>query len=575
MKLTIPKSALVYGCLCSLLASGCAQELPPVPAATPPWDPVTATLEYGGPDWAPDGQDLYFSGGPPEQFRLYRTSRKGGEPVDVVKRLHCGNVSVNRVAGQIAFNAHRPGVALEIWTASLDGSSQYQLTKGGQHACPKWSPDGASLSYWSFPDRRVNIISVKGEVTKSFGPSHSPGVWSPNGREIGFVEGDQALGTYHLARMSLADESRRVVRSTIATNMPWNVFDQVSFDWSPEGREIVWPVLIDGRMQLVLIDVVADRILNRLPTQGFASSPKFSPDGHWIAYASESSSHVRGIRVISRDGSEDTAVTKPVEFVKAEFLRYPSTRGAQIPSFLIRPAGGTKMKRPAIVWLHGAAPNGSTLDLFDRGIQYFAGNGFVVLAPNFRPSYGFGAEIASVASGKDIAADVAAAAAYLKGLEEVDPDRVCVLGTSFGGYAALRTITTYPSVFAAAVDLTGACDLNALYAEMPMHRSVMTVMLGGSPDQQPERYREESPITHVDRITIPLLAIHGTADKTTPYNQSQSLVAALQKAGKPHKLITYRGVDHGFPAPVWANAMQQSMAFLRQNLDRRPGPEPP
>jgi dipeptidyl aminopeptidase/acylaminoacyl peptidase len=374
-----------------------------------------------------------------------------------------------------------------------------------------------------------------------------------------------------LVLSSLADESRRVLRSTIATNMPDSLFYQMGlhFDWSPDGREIVWPVLIDGRMQLVLIDVAVDRILNRLPTRGFASEPKFSPDGQWIVYVSESSSHVPGIRVISRDGDEDTAVTKPVEFVKAEFIRYPSAGGLQIPAFLFRPTEGSRTKRPAIVWLHGAAPNGATLDHFDRGIQYFAGNGFVILAPNYRPSYGFGAEIASVTSGKDIADDVAAAATYLKGLQDVDPNRVCVLGASFGGYATLRTITVYPSVFAAAVDLTGPCDLKALYADIPMQRPVMTAMLGGSPEQQPERYKEESPITQVDRIAIPLLTIHGTADKTIPYQQSESLMAALEKASKRHKLITYRGVDHGFPEPVWANAMQQSIAFLTHELNCR------
>ncbi len=215
-------------------------------------------------------------------------------------------------------------------------------------------------------------------------------------------------------------------------------------------------------------------------------------------------------------------------------------------------------------------PNGATLDQFDRGIQYFAGNGFVVLAPNFRPSYGFGPEIASATSGKDIADDVVAAAIYLKSLEEVDPDRVCVLGTSFGGYAALRTITAYPSVFAAAVDLNGPCDLKALYAEKPAQRPIMTTVLGGSPDQQPQRYRDESPINQVDRITIPLLTIHGTADKTIPYQQSLSLMAAMQKAGKRNKLVTYKNVDHGFPANVLANAMQQSMAFLLKELKYEP-----
>jgi len=211
-------------------------------------------------------------------------------------------------------------------------------------------------------------------------------------------------------------------------------------------------------------------------------------------------------------------------------------------------------------------PNGATLDWFDAAIQYFAGNGFVVIAPNYRPSAGFGAPVAAAASGKDIADDVAAAAAYLKQMNDVDPNRVSVLGTSFGGYAALRTITTYPSAFAAAVDLCGPCDLKALYRDVPEQRPGMTVLLGGSPEQQPERYRVESPVNAVDRITIPVLSIHGTADATIPCGQSRILAEALEKAGKRHRLLTYEGLGHGFPAPAWANAMQQAMSFLFEEL---------
>jgi dipeptidyl aminopeptidase/acylaminoacyl peptidase len=151
-------------------------------------------------------------------------------------------------------------------------------------------------------------------------------------------------------------------------------------------------------------------------------------------------------------------------------------------------------------------------------------------------------------------------------MEEVDPARVGVLGASFGGYAVLCTITTHPSAIAAAVNVNGPSDLSAHYREAPVNRPVALAVLGGPPEQQVERYREESPITYADRISIPLLAIHGTADKTVPYRQSQVLVAALERAGKRHKLITYEGIDHGFPILVWANAMQHAMTFFQQEL---------
>jgi dipeptidyl aminopeptidase/acylaminoacyl peptidase len=387
---------------------------------------------------------------------------------------------------------------------------------------------------------------------------------------MAIVQGELAKGNYQVVVISLADGATRPLQSTLATNMPGLIFESqwmaFHLDWSPDGRLIVWPKLVDGRMQLVLIDVASDTIVKRLPTEGFATDPRFSPDGRWIAYASENSAHARGIRIISVDGKDDRPVTKPVEFVKGEFVQFPGGGGLQIPAFLFRPQSGGTVKKPAIVWLHGGGVMGATLDVFDPAIQYFTGNGFIILAPNCRPSRGFSPKLAA-ATGKDIADDVAAAAAYLKGLDDVDPARIVVLGASFGGYAVLRTITAHPSDFAAAADLSGACDLSGLYRDVPELRPSLTLMLGGSPEAQADRYREESPLNYAERINVPLLIIHGTADNTVPYRQSQLLMKALEKAGKQYKLVTYDGIGHGFPPPVWANAMQQCLAFFARELN--------
>ncbi len=568
MKHKLDKAAFCGWSLCALIFNGCAQHFPSVPASTPSYDSFLATLEYERPAWSPDGKDLFIAGGPPEHYRLYRVPREGGELTDVLNRMHCGNPAVNRAQNRIAYNVFKPGVSLEIWTANLDGSSPHQVTKGGHNGAPEWSPNGSRISFLSFPECTLKIMPAAGGEAETIGKSLSPGMWSPSGARLAFVEGEQSAGCYQVTILTLADGTRRTLRSTVATNMPDTLFYRKGFhfDWSPDGRELAWPMLVDGRLQLALIDVDADRRVSVLPTPNSASEPRFSPDGRWIAYVSESAASPRGIRVISVQGTEDRPVTRPTEFVEREFIRYSGAGGLQIPSFLFRPPGAAKARKPAIVWLHGAVPNGATLDSFDPAIQYFAGNGFVVLAPNYRPSGGFGPQVATADSGRDIADDVAAAAEYLKGLEDVDPDRVCVLGTSFGGYAALRTITTHCTAFAAAVDLCGACDLSALYQDKPEQRPVITAFLGGAPEQQPERYREESPVNQVDRIRIPVLVIHGTADKTIPYQQSETLVRALERARKRHKLITYKGVDHGFPALTRANAMQQVMSFLLQDL---------
>ena len=533
-----------------------------------------ANLEYGRPAWSQDSGSIFFSGGPPEQFQVYRISRTGGEPVEVLKRQGCGNVAVNWRTRRMAYNFLRPGVALEIWTSDLDGSSPQQITKEGFKALPEWSPDGSKMSFLSFPDQTASIVDLKTGVIEKLGPSLSPPVWCPKGERLGFIEGRQDFGTYQLALRSRADGSQKRLQSTLVTNVPLNMFDKMQFffDWSGDGKTVVWPVLAQGQVRLALVDVDTDRLLRILPTHGWASEPRFSPDGRWIAYSSEATGHARGIRIISLEGTDDHELTRQKEFVKGQLIYYPSAGGLQIPSFLFRPPpADNKAKKPAIIWLHGGGGIGAALDEFDPAVQYFVANGFVVLQPNFRTSRGFGPELVTGVTGKDIVADVIAGADYLKTIEDVDRARIALFGASFGGYAVLRTITSYPNAFVAAVDISGPCDLAALYHEIPNSRPILTTQLGGSPEQAADRYREESPIHLANRIGISLLVIHGTADETVPYRQSQLLVDALRKAGNPCKLVTYKGVGHGFRGEVWANAMQNSIVFLSEQLNlRRP-----
>lgn len=559
--------------LCSLVAvlfTSCSQKIPPVPASAPSFERFLANLEYGRPAWSPDGGAIFFSGGLPEQSRVFRTTLTGSEPVDVLKRPDCGNVAVNRATKRMAYNFYRPGVALEIWTSDLDGTSPHQVTTDGYNALPEWSPDGSQVAFMSFPDRIAKVVALNDGAVKTLGPSLCSAVWCPTGERLGFIEGRSDHGTYQLRLVSLKDESRSSLKSTLVSNVPLNLFDKMlfGFDWSPDGKTVVWPLLVEGgQVRLALIDVEADKLLRILPTEGWASEPRFSPDGRSIAYSLENTAHVRGIRIISIEGNDDRALTPQRDFVKAEFVHYPSDGGLQIPCFLFRPPAGGRAKKPAIVWLHGGGGIGAALEEFDSAIQYFVANGFVVLQPNFRTSRGFGREFVTGVTGKDIVADVVAAADYLKRTGEVDPARIATFGASFGGYAVLRTITSRPQTFAAAVDMNGPCDLAALYRDMPTQRPMMSVLLGGSLEQSPERYREESPIYLADRVAIPLLIIHGTVDETVPYRQSELLAAALGKAGKSCKLLTYGGVGHGFRGQVWANAMQNSMAFFADKLN--------
>ena len=175
-------------------------------------------------------------------------------------------------------------------------------------------------------------------------------------------------------------------------------------------------------------------------------------------------------------------------------------------------------------------------------------------------------ELARFGRGDDIVPDLAAAVNYLNGLKSVDAAHIGVVGFSFGGFLALRSITQRPQLFAAAVDFYGLSDLVRYYQDNPPMRPALSELLGGTPEQNPEAYRAASPINFVDRIKTPVLILHGTADDAAPYKHSVELAKALERAHKDYEFISYRFAGHGFSGKDEIDANQQAMRFLLAHL---------
>lgn len=146
---------------------------------------------------------------------------------------------------------------------------------------------------------------------------------------------------------------------------------------------------------------------------------------------------------------------------------------------------------------------------------------------------------------------------------------VFAFDASFGGWSLLRSITARPGLFAAAAEQCGPTDLRLLYETGPWFRPFLSSRFGGSPEQAPERYRIESPISAVDRLTTPLLTLHGDADKTIPFSQATALEAALKQAGKAYESVPYPGEDHGFGRTAWADAMERVMRYFTAQMEAR------
>lgn len=244
------------------------------------------------------------------------------------------------------------------------------------------------------------------------------------------------------------------------------------------------------------------------------------------------------------------------DFALAEDFRWASADGAageplEIQGWLYRPSGPA---RGTIVYVHGG-PTWHLEDRLNAEIQFFVRQGFVVLAPNYRGSTGFSLayqdSIKVDGWGGREQEDIRTGIEALINAGIAKPGQVGITGTSYGGYSAWWAITHYPpELVAAAAPICGMTDLVVDYeTTRPDLRPYSAEMLGGTPTEAPDRYRERSPINFVSNIKGCLLIVQGLQDPNVTPENVRAVSAALQQAGVEYELLAFEDEGHGIAKP--------------------------
>jgi dipeptidyl aminopeptidase/acylaminoacyl peptidase len=343
--------------------------------------------------------------------------------------------------------------------------------------------------------------------------------------------------------------------------------------WSPDSARIAFDANEPDRpgtrhLGLVNIDGDPRRATVSVITSGRGTNvgPVWSPDGQSIAYQhtdAQNSADLFVVQVSAPATPVRVSQSMPEEidraaFVAPELVHYAGPDGRQVPGYLFVPKGLDRTrKHPAIVWIHGDGINQNydgwhvqrNYAVYYSFHQYLLQRGYVVFAPDYRGSIGYGRDwrqgVYMDVGGND-AKDAWMAATYLKTLGYVDMDRVGVWGLSYGGFFTLIAATDQPTLYRAAVDVAGVADY-AMYYEDPYH-GAWTTMRIGTPAENPAVYAQASPLSRVDRLARPLLVLHGTSDVNVPYLHSVRLVDELLKKGKGGlvEFMVYPGEFHYF-----------------------------
>ncbi len=283
-----------------------------------------------------------------------------------------------------------------------------------------------------------------------------------------------------------------------------------------------------------------------------------APNGG-LAFVSSSLADVPELLWLAHDAPEPITLTDLNEdwyeryaLAPTELVRWQSLDGLEIEGLLTLPSGyNPEQTYPLLLSLHGG-PHGRAAQSLTpyTDAQVYAAAGYAILQPNYRGSEGYG-EAFGIANRGDLGGgdvqDVLAGVDWAIGEGIADPDKLGVVGASYGGYLVNWVVSQTPR-FRAGVSQFGIFSFASDFANSEAPRWEMEY-LGGAPWETPEAYALRSPATFAAQITTPVLLLHGESDANTFLANSQEMYAALRLQNKPVEYVHYPREGHGFSEP--------------------------
>jgi len=261
-----------------------------------------------------------------------------------------------------------------------------------------------------------------------------------------------------------------------------------------------------------------------------------------------------------------------------EPIRYASSDGLEIPAYLTIPRGAEPRDLPLVVLVHGGPKGPRDHWGYDAEVQFLANRGYAVLQANFRASGGYGKEFLNAGDlqwGRTMQDDLTWGVKHLSAQGLIDPDRVAIMGGSYGGYATLAGLAFTPELYTCGVDIVGPSNLFTLLESIPPYweagRAFLHGMVGDPKTEEGRnRIREASPLFHADQINRPLLIIQGANDPRVKQAEADQIVIALRDRGHDVSYLLAEDEGHGFAKPVNRMAMYAEVErFLADKLGGR------
>ncbi|MGC2245444.1 MAG: S9 family peptidase [Terriglobales bacterium] len=526
------------------------------------------------PTWSPDGKWIAYMSDydGDEQWDIFLVSPKTGKVVNVTNTREIAEESPTwSPDGRYLAYMVKPRTSsvfeIDLYDTVLRDLKHITsgTAKDRMNVAPIWSADGKFIFYTQEQskgtDSNIFVADVANGESTLLTPHQGENTYSandasPDGKYL-LITSNAGNGYDNAGLLDIATKKLHWL-----TQDKWEIAGD---SFAPDGKSLLYAANVDGNNEIYSYEIASGEA-RALPFPKGLNWPSgrrspFTRDGSRLLYmhtgaAAPGDLWVYAFSGKSGEGQSHQLTHSLVGGVRAEdmvepsLVHYPSKDGKWTISALVYvpynlPRNG---EHPAIVYVHGG-PAAQTVNTFNRFVQYMVNQGYLVIAPNYRGSTGYGKEFQQAnlfdMGGGDLQ-DVLAAADWIKKTGYVDPKKIILMGGSYGGYLTMMGVTKAPEVWAAGVPIVPFVNwFTEIRNEDPiLQQSDLATM--GDLVANKARYEERSPINFVDRIKAPLYLLAGGNDPRCPKSEAQQVVDAVKKRGGIAEYKVYDNEGHGF-----------------------------
>jgi dipeptidyl aminopeptidase/acylaminoacyl peptidase len=522
------------------------------------------------PAWSPDGKWIAYQSDydGDEQWDIFLVSPKTGQVVNVTNTREIAEESPTwSPDGRYLAYMVKPKTSsvfeIDVYDTLLRDTRHLTTgtPKDKMNVGPVWSKQGSYIVYTQQQakgtDSNVFLAEVATGKSTLLTPHNGEQLYtandfSPDGRFL-LITSNAANGYDNVGLLDI-----RSKKINWLTRDKWEISGG---HFSPEGKSVTWTANVEGNTDIYLHDLGTGKtsvlpLPQGVNSLGGAESP-FTRDGARLLYYHNGPNAPSDVWVYSLADGKSHQVTQSLiagmraeDMVEPFLVHYPSRDSKwTISAFVYVPFNMQRNGTNAsIVYVHGG-PTSQTVNSFNRFIQHMVNQGYMVIAPNYRGSTGYGKEFQQAnlfdMGGGDLQ-DVLAAADFIKQTGFLDPKKIVLMGASYGGYLTMMGVTKAPDVWAAGVPIVPFVNyFTEIENEDPVLRE-MDLATMGDPVKNKALFEDRSPIFFIDQIKAPLLLLAGGHDPRCPKEEAQQVVDAVKKRGGVAEYKVYENEGHGF-----------------------------